>query len=613
TLPADTVACSCELPISAEPDKCAPFFSVTAQIQGGTPVSIVWSNGQTGQTLQPDSAGFYYVVVTDASGCAAYAGVSITEYGVQDQRANIWYFGQNAGIDFNEQPPIPLDDSAMNAPEGCAAISDRNGNIIFYTDGRNVYNKNNVLIADDLAGDPGSTQSAIIVPLPDDETLYYIFTTMEVHGTNIYELNYSLFDLKENNGLGDVVQKNVRQFSRSTERITGMANWIIAHEFGNNTFRAYPITANGIGAPVLSSIGSDHLTTSEINGRGYMKLSNNFTLAVALSEPGVYNVVEVFDFDPTNGRLSNFRRWDTGIADGQVYGIEFSPATNKLFASINGSPSRIVEFAIDSVGVGYRKQTVDAPGEIGALQVGPDGQIYVAFNNRNILGLIQANEDTTQVSFINFDGFALAGGTQSRLGLPNFIQNIGTPVQPPGIAASGLCFGAPTLITGTGTSSIDEYAWFIRDAANQLIHSTNDQQFEFDFPAPGNYILTLGITNRCGLDTTLVQNVTIFDSPHLPLSQYYDDPDFDGFFICDTPAIIEAYPNDVVGNIYAWTSGDSTRVVSLSQQQFFTVTVTDSNGCGSSRDGIVTDNRPPVELGPDFNICQDEVVADLNA
>lgn len=614
TLPADTVACPCELPISTEPQKCAPFFSLDVQVQGGTPTSIVWSNEQTGVTLSPDSAGFYYVVVTDVTGCSTYASVTVVEYDVPDQRANIWYFGQNAGINFNEQPPIPLNNSAMNAPEGCAAISDRNGNIIFYTDGRNVYNKEHTLIADDLEGDPGASQSVVIVPVPGDETLYYIFTTMEVHGTNIYRLSYSLFDLKENNGLGDVVEKNVPLFTRSTERITGMANWLIAHEFGNNTFRAYPITPNGIGRPVLTSIGSDHLITSEFNGRGYMKLSNDFKLGVALSDPGNYNVVEVFDFDPTNGRLSNYRRLDTGEPNGQVYGIEFSPGGNKLYASLQGPPDKLFEFAFDSVGVGYLKQPVrDAPGGIGALQVGPDGQIYIAFNNSNTLGTIQAVEDTLQVSFVDFAAFALAGGTQSRLGLPNFIQNLGTPVQPPGINATGVCVGLPTLFTGTGTSSIDEFAWLIRNSANQQIFSSTDQVFEFTFDSPGNYFITLNVSNRCGLDTTFVETVSILNSPPAPLNHYYNDPNFTGFFLCDGPLLIQAYANDPAGFTYSWTNGATSKDVLFNQQSLFTVTATDANGCINSANGIVTDNRPPVELGPDFTVCQNDVVADLDA
>jgi hypothetical protein len=81
-------------------------------------------------TLTPDSAGYYYVVVTDATGCTTYAGVNIREYDAVDQRANIWYFGQNAGIDFNEQPPIAIT-GPLNTPEGCSVISDRNGQLFF--------------------------------------------------------------------------------------------------------------------------------------------------------------------------------------------------------------------------------------------------------------------------------------------------------------------------------------------------------------------------------------------------------------------------------------------------------------------------------------------------
>ena len=120
----DTTACRSEFPPprgSSSPQQ----FSVTAQVQGGTPASAIWSNGDTGLTLTPDSAGFYFLVVSDGSGCSTYAGVNVREYELQDQRANIWYFGNHAGIDFNPLPnaPIPLDDSAMDAPEGTSTIS----------------------------------------------------------------------------------------------------------------------------------------------------------------------------------------------------------------------------------------------------------------------------------------------------------------------------------------------------------------------------------------------------------------------------------------------------------------------------------------------------------
>ncbi len=60
----------------------------------------------------------------------------------QINRNKIWYFGEYAGLDFNFNPPVPLNNSAMNQDEGCASISDLYGAILFYTDGRKIWNRN---------------------------------------------------------------------------------------------------------------------------------------------------------------------------------------------------------------------------------------------------------------------------------------------------------------------------------------------------------------------------------------------------------------------------------------------------------------------------------------
>ena len=51
------------------------------------------------------------------------------------KEANIWYFGDKAGLDFNSGSPVVLTDSEMTTNEGCATISDNNGNLLFYTNG----------------------------------------------------------------------------------------------------------------------------------------------------------------------------------------------------------------------------------------------------------------------------------------------------------------------------------------------------------------------------------------------------------------------------------------------------------------------------------------------
>ncbi len=68
-----------------------------------------------------------------------------------------WYFGNNAGIRFNNDGSItPVTDGQLDTFEGCATISDPSGDLLFYTDGINVYDRNHNLMQNGsgLYGDP---------------------------------------------------------------------------------------------------------------------------------------------------------------------------------------------------------------------------------------------------------------------------------------------------------------------------------------------------------------------------------------------------------------------------------------------------------------------------
>ena len=76
--------------------------------------------------------------------------------------ANIWYFGNNAGLNFNTNPPTPLTNGALSTSEGCASIADKSGALVFYTDGTTVWNTNHVPMPNGtgLYGNSSATQSA---------------------------------------------------------------------------------------------------------------------------------------------------------------------------------------------------------------------------------------------------------------------------------------------------------------------------------------------------------------------------------------------------------------------------------------------------------------------
>ena len=624
TLTSDTVACQCELPKYGLPTSCTQF-SVAATANNEPPgTTYKWSNGDTGMVLSPDSAGYYYVIATDPlSGCTTYAGVNVQEYGAIDQRANVWYFGQNAGIDFNPPATNALDDGQMDAPEGCTAISDRNGQIVFYTDGNDIFvvdktTGTHSLLDTGLGGGPNSAQSVIGVPFPNDETLYYIFTTEEVGaGTGNFAFKYSIFDIKLNNGAGGIAKKNITLFTKSTERITANNNWVIIHEYGNNNFRAYPLTTTGLGNAVVTSLGADHSTSSPEYAQGYMKFSGDGTkLAVALAEgPNGPNYVDVFAWDNASGTLTDYKQLDLTAdgALGQVYGVEFSPSGSKLFATVKtAGSSMIMEYRADTLNLMHSITPImTSGGELGAIQIGPDGQVYVASNGSSNLGVISVNSDTATASTYNPNGFPLAGGTKSGLGLPNFAQNFGNAGATPSyFVSTPVCLGQPINMSAITSSVIDTAFWQIADNLGNIVFTSQNLVDTTTLNVAGDYLVSLLIGNRCGFNTAFSQTVTVNPPPDnstLPA----------GLPLCGTSAVLDVYstpPANIADLSFLWSTGETTSSITVTSQGTYDVTMTDiTSGC-TNNTSVFVGPAFVVDLGPDQNTCEnDPLVLDSQA
>jgi len=612
---------------------------------GGTAsYNYLWSTGETTQTIEVSESGDYWVVVTpSAGGCPVYGVGRVTVYGDENQTSNIWYFGNGAGLDFNEEvgldpPPRSITEAhAMNAPAGTSTISDANGDVLFYTNGTSVWNRENGVMPNgsQIGGDSTAIQAVIIIPFPDDETLYYLFTTENVYGENTYQLKYSIVDMKADNGNGDVILKDIVLYANNTERLAsfegGDGFWLLAHEYGNNTFRAYPITPNGIGRPVLSSQGGIHSYNDAKTGQSGMKFSNDGSrLAVSIVE-GTEDYVELFDFDPTTGEVLEFNyRIDLnegGTGNDEVYDVHFSPGGIKLFATMNnrsgGSPGgRILEYRVDTASteatrLASRTNITVGSGlnvNYGQIQTGPNGALYVAVETPGnpggsaFVSQIGANEDTTSASGFTAQSVALTVGN-SRLGLPNFVQSSANPQQQPGMSAPDeTCVEQPIQMTGSGTSDIDIFAWSITNQAdNSTIFSAQGQDTSYVFTASqaGLYNISLNISNRCGLDTTLVQAIEVLGIPEPPTVPQ-------AIALCegDTQTLDarQGLPNDPTLT-YEWTDSQgnvvsTSQTFTVTQQEIYSVTVTNPLGCSSSGEVFV---GPPfeIQLPESSTICED--------
>ena len=87
-----------------------------------------------------------------------------------------WTFGNHGGLLFPQTGDPVSVQSQIDAAEGCASISDNNGQLLFYSDGTNVFDGNHNQICGDLLGQGSSTQSVLIVPKPSTTNKYIIIT-----------------------------------------------------------------------------------------------------------------------------------------------------------------------------------------------------------------------------------------------------------------------------------------------------------------------------------------------------------------------------------------------------------------------------------------------------
>src|SRR5690606_2064773 len=134
------------------------------------------------------------------------------------------------------------------------------GNLLMYTNGMFVYNQQHQQMPNGFGLQGfGSTQAAIIVPQPGNDSIYYIFTTAQ---PNSAPMCYSVVNMNLNNGLGDVMLKNQVLQPVSSEQLNAVQMpgtpdyWVVTHDIGNNDYNLYMVTASGVDPyPFTTSIG----------------------------------------------------------------------------------------------------------------------------------------------------------------------------------------------------------------------------------------------------------------------------------------------------------------------------------------------------------------------
>lgn len=69
--------------------------------------------------------------------------------------ASVWCFVDFAGLDFRNEPPMLLKEGEIQSDKGCSTISNKDGKLLFYTNGVKVWNKNHEIMVNDKDSEIG--------------------------------------------------------------------------------------------------------------------------------------------------------------------------------------------------------------------------------------------------------------------------------------------------------------------------------------------------------------------------------------------------------------------------------------------------------------------------
>lgn len=505
----------------------------------------------------------------------------------QSGRFNNWYFGNTAGVTFASGAPVALTNGALVTTEGCASMSDDLGNLLFYTDGVTVWNRNHLPMTNGtlLNGHASSTQSGIIVQKPNSSNIYYIFTSDADVGPD--GIQYSEVDMSLSAGFGAVTAtKNIPLQTPSCEKLTAVRHcnnrdiWIVSHDWNSNTFRTWLITPTGVNVtPILSSVGT---VVTGITQSSYGQLKSNPDGNKLLASyygfsTGGTNRMELYDFNNQTGAVSNPITLATDIG---LYGAEFSPNGRVVYGSTNGGS--LLQYnicAANAAAITASRYVVGTLGPfIGSLQLGPDNKIYVARNTTSLSVINNPNTLGVGCGFVNA-AIPLAGRI-SRMGLPNMASFYVRPqIQPFTYTANCLNVGfvSPSVTVSSSScagaaNAIQSVLWNFGDPASGASNTSTTLNPSHNFSAIGSYTISLVMNLGCYNDT-LTQTINI-SGFNVTTSATNASCGASNGTATVTPAVVGTYT-------YLWSNGQSTQTATGLAAGSYTVTVNSSTGCST--------------------------------
>lgn len=484
-----------------------------------------------------------------------------------------WVFGNFASITFNTAPPTAFAGSKLTSIEACASISDKDGNLVLYTDGITVYDSSHSIIQNGsgLIGNTSTAQGAFIYSI--DSLNYLIFHAESRYvGTPDHKMYYSKVAYDTSLSGFRVTQKNILYQMYSTERFSAWKNsktnvlWVIVPRADNDFIYSYLYENDTLIPKKLLKKGFSSEVYNPDFGTSKISPSGKYYASVGKNEFALY------EFNPQNGQLSKeiIVRKDKKVFTESFYGIAFSPREKFIYLSHRGNvkTSTLYQCQLDSIlsGAIFDSSCVEivstnqAPNSFGTLQLGPDGKLYIAKTpSRGYLHAIH-HPDRNGI-LCGYDSLAVPLIGVGNAGLPVILEN---NIILKHLEAASACVGDAAKFKLTTNLYYDSVIMHYGDGISQTFQQVDS--FEYTYINSGDY-RPIALLYFNGIPDTILAEVSIRDYPIMP--NYQDS------ILCLGKAFVAPNPD---ADFFQWQSKNPNENIVITSSNNYVVFAS-KNGC----------------------------------
>ena len=338
-----------------------------------------------------------------------------------------WVFGRNSLLGFDKGGVTTIGTQPMDATNGSACYSNKNGALVFSVGAYGLYNH----ITEQQITVPIKALDAIIIPKNSEETLFYIIAINRNGEVRVAEYN------TETNAYvldSRVLLMNSAQHLTAVKHCFLDAYWLITSDV-EDKFHTFLVKPDEISEGVVSQTGGFRTITGDMRSSfdGTMLAVSNYT----------ESWVELYGVDKSCGNISFIRRLGKlDPDDDRPLSVCFAPNDKSLYVAWGYQQSRVTQYPIDAPGTIYH--AFSYPQNINSLEIAYDDKMYIGVHeNGNLSRRIHAIANPNSISGgnrVTLDAIQAANFTNIGWEFPNFIQN----------HTGGYCNGQTALWTALG-------------------------------------------------------------------------------------------------------------------------------------------------------------------